>query len=546
MSAELIFDRLAFAALQGCVAVALAWIVLRLARPVLPPSVRAAAWTIVFSCLLIGLAGSIPLRILPAAPSLAASPLPESAGGGYASVTLASQPITDWKLIIVGAWLAVAAVLMLLTMRQHLRLRRALRKMDFAPVAVQNEAIEIAADLRLRRMPEVRIDPRPQVPFIAGIWNPCVVLPSRLVQPERAEDRAAALAHEIAHLRRGDLYVELLAAVCRCIFFFNPLVWAAAREWAAEREMACDEMVLRRGKVCAKRYCQMLIDFAACRAESSSLVLAVTNGFRHLHRRINQMTNGKKRKRGAAYVYSIAALGLITLGAAPLALKPAPSSDKIVDETAIEQSKIDVITADEVADLELFDEEGNMIDIAKVMTKYSEAEIEVFDEDGNPVSLGTFSDVQFEEGEDGGTVITAVPAVEPVAPTAPAPVKGAVKPSAAPSAPSTGAATARASAPAAALPSAPVPAAPAVAAADIEELLNTVITIELDGATFPQVARLLLKGVGIEYVINGPIPGEFYVRREERTVRTVLDEVAKQGSFKWSVDRESNRLVINL
>ncbi len=586
MSAELIFDRLAFAALQGCVAVALAWIVLRLARPLLPPSVRAAAWTIVFSCLLVGLAGSIPLHVLPAQPVSSSAPLAVAEDGLIRMALIESAPAFSWMLAAVGLWLVVAASLLGMTAFRHHRLRRVLKEMDFAPLAVQAQARFVARNLGLRSCPEIRIDPRPQVPFVAGLRNPCLVLPSRLADEDRREACEAALSHELAHLRRGDLYVEFLAALCRCIFFFNPLVWVAAREWAAEREMACDELVLRRGTVCAKRYCQMLIDFAACRAESSSLVVAVTNGFRHLHRRINQMTNVKKRRRGAAYVYSIAALGIITLGAAPLALKPAPSSEGTVDEATIEQSKIDVITPEAIAQIDLFDEDGNRVDSADVLTEYSTAEIEVFDDAGKGSSLGTFKDVKVKETAD-GTVVSAVQAVE-AAPAALAAQAGSTAPAAAPMVPPSGyvpvegtlapapaavgggssaavpstapsayagsssAPAAPAAVPSAAggsapvlgpvgKPSAPVPSSVSV---DVEVALKEKMDVELEGAAFDQVIRSVCKTVNINCAVKGKIDSTITMKLVNAEVRSVLDTMAELADFSWSVDKKNNLIII--
>src|SRR5690606_27519903 len=53
------------------------------------------------------------------------------------------------------------------------------------------------------------------------------------------------LLHELAHLKRWDLMTNWLMAVAQAVHWFNPLVCLALRQMRVERELACDEMVLR-------------------------------------------------------------------------------------------------------------------------------------------------------------------------------------------------------------------------------------------------------------------------------------------------------------
>ena len=55
-----------------------------------------------------------------------------------------------------------------------------------------------------------------------------------------------ALAHELTHYRHLDHIWSLVRLVCLALWWFHPLVWAAA--WLSRRdgELACDEGVLER------------------------------------------------------------------------------------------------------------------------------------------------------------------------------------------------------------------------------------------------------------------------------------------------------------
>jgi hypothetical protein len=61
----------------------------------------------------------------------------------------------------------------------------------------------------------------------------------------RGEQRLV-LAHEIAHLRRGDIHAQATATALRCLLWFNPLVHYAAGLFRFDQELACDATVLER------------------------------------------------------------------------------------------------------------------------------------------------------------------------------------------------------------------------------------------------------------------------------------------------------------
>ncbi len=56
--------------------------------------------------------------------------------------------------------------------------------------------------------------------------------------------RLAVLAHEIAHARRGDFYVQIAAMLNRAIFWFSPLSWWLHRRLSELAEAASDDAAL--------------------------------------------------------------------------------------------------------------------------------------------------------------------------------------------------------------------------------------------------------------------------------------------------------------
>ena len=77
-------------------------------------------------------------------------------------------------------------------------------------------------------------------PFILGVFHPKIYLPSDLDQ----QSTPSVLAHEQAHLRRGDHLWKPLGYVLLSIYWFNPLCWVAYFLFCRDVEQACDEAVI--------------------------------------------------------------------------------------------------------------------------------------------------------------------------------------------------------------------------------------------------------------------------------------------------------------
>lgn len=74
-------------------------------------------------------------------------------------------------------------------------------------------------------------------PFILGVVRPRIYLPSALDEKEINY----ILAHEAAHLKRKDHWWKPLGYLLLCIYWFNPLCWAAYAMFCRDIELACDE-----------------------------------------------------------------------------------------------------------------------------------------------------------------------------------------------------------------------------------------------------------------------------------------------------------------
>ena len=112
------------------------------------------------------------------------------------------------------------------------------------------------------------------MPMTWGIRRPAILLPAE-ADSWTAERRRDVLLHELAHVKRHDFLIQLVARIACAVYWFHPMVWLAATRLREERERACDDHVLRAGAT-PSAYASHLLEIArglrAARATSLASV----------------------------------------------------------------------------------------------------------------------------------------------------------------------------------------------------------------------------------------------------------------------------------
>jgi beta-lactamase regulating signal transducer with metallopeptidase domain len=75
-----------------------------------------------------------------------------------------------------------------------------------------------------------------------GFIRPVVLIPAAWLSQLPPEVIEAAIAHELAHIRRWDLWINLFQRLVESLLFYHPAIWWLSRRIRLEREMCCDEI----------------------------------------------------------------------------------------------------------------------------------------------------------------------------------------------------------------------------------------------------------------------------------------------------------------
>ncbi len=227
----------------SCSIVILAVILLRFLLKKAPKAIICALWGLVFLRLLVPVQIEVPFSLRPEMPNLSVADTSilneETAFGYYPSFEsenamvselpnfVPQQKLTPQDLVVdyvyIGAilWAVGCLVMLLYTVVTYIRLRLRLRE----AVCLEHGIFE---------------SERINSPFLLGFFRPRIYLPAHM----DVEARDVVIAHEKAHIRRGDNWFKLIAFVCLAMHWYNPLVWIAYSLLCRDIEGACDEAVI--------------------------------------------------------------------------------------------------------------------------------------------------------------------------------------------------------------------------------------------------------------------------------------------------------------
>jgi len=328
---------------------------------------------------------SVPPRLpLPRSlPATAKPPEPRHSETAARSFEIPAEPLPAagwrWRLpfspavFVLAVWLTGAAVLAVVVLKRWLRFCRALSSTRASTdPAIQALAGELARRLGVRQSIVIRVTREPIGPAVFGFQRVVIVLPQTLLENKSPREIEPILAHELIHVRRGDLLWGATQVLTELIWWFHPLIWWANREACRERERCCDEEVIAELPCRPAVYARCLLDVLELeRAWRPMLVVPGVRSVEVTTRRLEDIMTQTKRfhRRTPAWCWAIfVALAALILPGKRLALSNAaatgnerPEQSAVVSKTSDEESPGKTVVAGQV-----LDERGNAVAEARV------------------------------------------------------------------------------------------------------------------------------------------------------------------------------------
>jgi beta-lactamase regulating signal transducer with metallopeptidase domain len=227
--------------------------------------------------------------------------------------------LLTWQGAVLLLWLGVVCVMLLLLLQRAVFVCGLVRQSAEADGLMNDTLKSCCRKMGVRRTIGLKVSPNATSPAVCGLSRPVILLPHNLAPALGSNRLRTVLFHELAHIRRGDLWINLAQTILQIIYFYNPLLWLANSVIRRIREQAVDEAVQVAMGANAPQYPQTLVDVAKMafnRPALSLRLIGVVESKNALKGRIERMLNRpipKTEKLGFVGAVIVALMGLLFL-----------------------------------------------------------------------------------------------------------------------------------------------------------------------------------------------------------------------------------------
>ena len=145
------------------------------------------------------------------------------------------------------------------------------------------------------------------VPLVVGFFRPVVLLPVSMLTELSTQQIELIIRHELAHVRRQDVFVNLFQLGVEAMFFFHPCMWFVSNAVRQERENCCDDIAIENGN--AEQYANALV--AVEKARQPAMAMAASGG--QLLPRIERMLSLKTYARNRTWIESVVPIAILVV-----------------------------------------------------------------------------------------------------------------------------------------------------------------------------------------------------------------------------------------
>jgi beta-lactamase regulating signal transducer with metallopeptidase domain len=243
--------------------------------------------------------GTVAVRTM-AAPSPTSASIARHSAGPLVPDAGWIARMQPWALPV---WIIGVLAFSLRLISAGMQVRRLEHRSEPADASVGGAVAVLARRLGVDRPVRVLVASIADGPATLGWLRPIILLPPAALMGITSLQLEALLAHELAHIRRHDYFVNVVQLVLETIFFYHPAVWWTSRRIRAERELCCDDIAV---ESCgdAVGYARALTRLARLRVAEPAL--GSSSG--PLVRRIQRVLSGSAGNKPAPPAWTAAAL----------------------------------------------------------------------------------------------------------------------------------------------------------------------------------------------------------------------------------------------
>ena len=260
-------------------------------------AVRFIVWSAVF----------LVLALLPLLRSFALKT--DGAAVGRSAMLHAVHVDVRWSFAIAAVWLVLSAIRAVGLVSSAVRLRGIWKRATPVAAGLSSGLSEMKMG---RKTVQICTSEDVDCPSVIGFLSPRVLIPVEMFERLTTVELEQIVLHEVGHLRRGDDWINLLQKIALIVFPLNPALMWIERRLCFERELACDDSVLRLTKA-PKAYATCLTTLAEHRLERRrfSLSLGAWERQSELSRRVHSILRWRE---GMGRAQARVVLGVLVLG----------------------------------------------------------------------------------------------------------------------------------------------------------------------------------------------------------------------------------------
>ena len=192
-------------------------------------------------------------------------------------------PFANWKQLLRIVWLTGSVTFAAICFAQLFSFRRIARG-AVVDDRFRRLARDVANKLGMKSVPAIRVVNSTMSPAVWCLLSrPCVYVPRKLLDELDQQQATTLLAHEFAHIKRGDHLVRWLELATLIFYWWLPTVWLARHQLRLSEEECCDAMVVQHFPTNTDSYISTLLQTVEFLVDSRARLPALASGMGSFH-----------------------------------------------------------------------------------------------------------------------------------------------------------------------------------------------------------------------------------------------------------------------